>query len=91
MESGEHLAGVYTAFDPDAVYALHDSPVVVFGASGDAHRAATTLQCRRVIRAHPGRMELVAAAGIDRVECVLMRRIRSGRVVAVRADALFIL
>ena len=104
---GEALKGVYTAFDADAVYALEGRDAVVVGTAAAARRAVDTLatRCHRIVwiargagsRGTPSNVrvvrntELLSIAGLTEVECVLLRRVRSGCVLAVNAAAVFVL
>jgi cation diffusion facilitator CzcD-associated flavoprotein CzcO len=104
---GEGLKGVYAAFDADAVYALEGCDAVVVGTAAAARCAVDTLatRCRCVVwiasrtgaRGTPSNVrvlrdaELLVIAGLTDVECVLIRQMRSGRVLALNAAAVFVL
>jgi len=103
----DRLAGVYTAFDANAVYTLEGCDAVVVGTAMTARRAVDALatRCLRVVwltgslhprTTHPNvrilrDIELLSVDGVARVECVLLVRKRTGRVLAMNASAVFLL
>ncbi|HYK05309.1 MAG TPA: hypothetical protein VE974_26400 [Thermoanaerobaculia bacterium] len=103
---GESLDGVYTSLPAELPATLHGREVVVAGGTFDAAlRLArccssvtfVTARTSRIAAAHSGNVtilygsEIICADGIDRLESVVVRKIRTGAVSACNAAALFLL
>lgn len=100
------LAGVYTSMPDELPVALQGREVVIAGESFDAAlRLADWCSSVTFITARTARLtaqhrpnlhivygsEIVCADGIERVESVVVRKIRTGAVTARNAAALFLL
>jgi thioredoxin reductase len=103
---GERLDGVYTSLPPELPAALHGRDVVVAGGSFDAALQLArccssvtfvTTRTSAIAAARRGTVtilygsEIICADGIERLESVVVRKIRTGAVSACNAAALFLL
>ena len=84
--------GIYTSLPENLAEVVRDQRAVIVGRRRSAAAAAARLRaygCGCVTVGSSG--ELACAAGVERLEAVVLKRARSGRIEAVNADALFVL